>query len=163
MANTRMIFLPFAAEFPAGNYPQLKLVNRRPVLAFDAGNDEVCFWTGVAPQGLAGTLAVVVTYMMAGAVSGTVDFEASVEAVSDGDAIDLDAGESFDTANGMSAATVPGTAGYIDQATITLTNKDNIAAGDYFRLKLMRDADDGTNDTASGDCYVLAVELRDNV
>ncbi len=162
MANTRMIFLPFAAEFPATNYPQLTLVNRRPVLAFDASTDECCYWTGIAPQGLTGTLAAVVTYMMASAMSGKVDFEGSIEAVSDGDAADLDAGDSFDTTNEISAPTVPGTAGYIDQITITLTNKDSIAAGDYFRLKLMRDADDGTNDTATGDCYVLTVELRDN-
>ena len=162
MANTRMVFLPFAAEFPASNYPQLTLVNRRPVLAFDASTDESCFWTGIAPQGLTGTLVAVVTYMMASATSGKVDFEGSIEAVSDGDGTDLDAGDSFDTANTIVAPTVPGTAGYIDQITITLTNKDSIAAGDYFRLKLMRDADDGTNDTATGDCHVLSVELRDN-
>lgn len=163
MANTRAVFLPYSAEFPATGYPQLTLINRRPVLAFDAAADEVCQWTFIAPQGITGTLVAVVTYMMASATSGKVDFEGSIEAVSDGDATDLDAGDSFDTVNTITAPTVPGTAGYIDQVTITLTNKDNIAAGDLCRLKLMRDADDSTNDTATGDCYVLAVELRDAV
>jgi hypothetical protein len=55
---------------------------------------------------------------------------------------------------------VPGTPGYLGQVSITLTNNDSLAAGDYFRLSLSRDADDGTNDTATGDLYVLAVELR---
>lgn len=160
MSNTRVILSPFAAEFPASNFPQLTLVNRRPVLAFDASTDETCYWTSIAPQGLTGTLVAIVTYIMASATSGKVDFEGSIEAVSDGDATNLASSDSFDTANDNNA-TVPGTAGYIDQITITLTNKDSIAAGDYFRFRLMRDADDGTNDTATGDCYVLSVEIRD--
>lgn len=161
MATTIGVFTPYAAEFPSSNFPQLTLINRRPVLAFDASTDETCCWTGVARQNLATTLTLVVSYMMASATTGLVDFEASVEAVTSGDAVDLDAGDSFDTANTMTADTVPGTAGYMKQFTVTLTNKDSIAAGDLFRIKLMRDADDGTNDTATGDCYVLSCELRD--
>lgn len=158
---TRFVFGPLAAEFPTSNFPQLLVTNARPVLAFDASTDETCYWSGIAPQGLTGTLTAVVTYMMASATSGKVDFEVSIEAVTDGDATDLDATTSFDTANTITAPTVPGTAGYIDQFSCTLTNADSLAAADYFRLRLMRDADDATNDTASGDCYVLAVELRD--
>lgn len=163
MANTRFVFTPNAAEFPASNFPQLTLVNRRPVLAFDADTDETCYWTAVVPQGWTGTITAYIYYIMASATSGKVDFEVAVEAVTDGDSTDLDAGTSFDTANTITAPTVPGTAGYIDVITCTLTNNDSSAAGDYIRFSLMRDADDGTNDTASGDCYVLAMEIRDNV
>jgi hypothetical protein len=137
-------------------------VNRRPVLAFDAGTVEDAVWTFVAPQGLTGTLKARIFYIMASAVAGKVDFEVSVEAVTDADALDLDAGDSFDSVNAANA-TVPGTAGYLDVLDVTLTNKDSIAAGDYVRVKLERDADDGTDDTATGDCYVLAVEIQDNV
>lgn len=158
---TRFNFLPGDAEPADTNFPPFMRVNSRPVLAFDASADETCYWTRIAPQGLTGTLTAVVTYMMASATSGKVDFEVSIEAVTDGDATDLDATTSFDTANTITAPTVPGTAGHIDQFSCTLTNADSIAAGDYFRLRLMRDADDATNDTAAGDCYVLAVELRD--
>jgi hypothetical protein len=161
MTTTRIVFTPLAAEFPATNFPQLTLVNRRPVLAFDASTAETAQWTAVAPQGLTGTLTAVVSYIMASATSGKVDFTGAIEAVSDGDSLDLDAGDSFDTANTITAPTVPGTAGYIDQFTITLTNQDSIAPADYFRFQLVRDATDGTNDTAAGDCYVLAVEIRD--
>jgi hypothetical protein len=159
--STRAILSPLSAEFPASNAAALTVINERPVLAFDATTDETARWSGVAPQGLSGTLTALVTYMMASATTGSVRFQASLEAVSDGDATDLDAGSSFDTAN-SAGATVPGTAGYIDQLSITLTNADSIAAGDYFRLALNRDADgtSGTDD-ATGDCYVLAVELRD--
>lgn len=159
---TRAVFGPLAAEFPSSNFPQLTLVNRRPVLAFDAATDETCYWTGIAPQGLTGTLTLVITYIMASATSGTVGFQAALEAVTDGDATDLDAGDSFDTVNNSASTTVPGTAGHIDQISVTLTNADSIAAGDYFRLKLNRDADGSAiTDSATGDAYVLAVELRD--
>ena len=158
---TRAILTPYGAEFPAASFPQLLHVNRRPVLAFDAAADETCYWSGIAPQGLSGAVSVVVTYIMASATSGAVRFQAQLEAVSDGDAVDLDAGDSFDTAN-SNGETVPGTAGHISQVEITMTSADSIAAGDYFRLALTRDADgtSGTDD-AAGDCYVLGVELRD--
>lgn len=162
MANTRLILTPNSAEYPASAFPALTLVNRRPVLAFDAATDETAYWTFVAPQGLTGTIAVVITYVMASATSGAVIFQAALEAVTDADATDLDAGTSFDTANSSSATTVPGTAGYIDQISITMTNADSIAAADYARLSVNRDAN-AAGDTATGDCYVLAVELRDAV
>jgi hypothetical protein len=160
MASSLFTFTPNSAEFPTTNFAARLVVNARPVLAFDASTDETAYWTLVAPQGISGTLTAVVTYMMASATSGKVDFEGSIEAVSDGDAVDLDATTSFDTANAITAPTVPGTAGHIDQFTITLTNQDSIAAGDYVRFRLVRDADDATNDTATGDCYVLTVDLQ---
>lgn len=108
-----------------------------------------------------GTLKADIHYMMASATSGTVNFEVSVEAVTAADATDLDAGESFDSVNSGSA-TVPGTAGYLGVMTITLTNKDSVAAGDYVRLKLDRDGDDGgSDDTATGDAYVMLVVVRE--
>lgn len=160
-ATTRFVFLPYAAEFPSANFPQLLTVNARPVLAFDASTAETCYWTAAAPTGLTGTLSATVSYMMASATSGKVDFTGAIEAVTSGDSTDLDAGTSIDTANAITAPTVPGTAGYMAQFTCTLTNQDSIAAADYFRFVLVRDATDGTNDTATGDAYVLAVELRD--
>ncbi len=156
---TRYTCTPNSAEFPASNFPQLQLVNRRPVLSFDAGTDETAYWTAVAPQGLTGTITVVVHYIMASAVSGAVYFQAALEAITPADAVDLDAGTSFDAANSGNG-TVPGTAGYEQAISITMTNADSIAAGDYFRLSLNRDADNAS-DTATGDCHVLGCELRD--
>ena len=151
---------PGDAEYPATAFPGETLVNRRPALAFDDTTPETCYFTFIAPQSITGTCTVVVTYVMASATSGAVEFEAAFEAVSDGDSLDLDATTSFDTAN-TGTETVPGTAGHPSQISITMTNQDSIAAGDYGRLSSSRDADDGTNDTAPGDCYVLTVEVRD--
>jgi hypothetical protein len=158
---SRFVFTPYSAEYPTSNFPQILPVNARPVLAFDAATDETCYWTSIAPQGLTGTITVIISYIMASATSGAARWQAAIEAVSDGDSTDLDATTSFDTAN-SAGATVPGTVGHIDQVSITMTNADSIAAGDYFRLSLNRDADgtSGTDD-ATGDAYVLACELRD--
>ncbi len=111
---------------------------------------------------MTGTITVIITYAMASATSGTVGFQAQLEAITDGDTVDTDATTSFDSVNNSASTTVPGTAGYIDQISITMTNADSIAAADYFRLSINRDADGSAiTDSATGDAYVLAVELRD--
>ena len=162
MTTSRFVFTPYSAEFPASAFPQLLLVNRRPALAFDADADETCYWTAIAPQGLTGTMTAVITYAMASATANAVGFQIAIEAITDGDTIDTDATTSFDTVNNSASTTVPGTAGHIDQISITLTNQDSIAAGDYFRLSLNRDGNGSAiTDSATGDAYVYAVELRD--
>ncbi len=154
-------FQPYAAEFPSSNFPELTLVNRRPVLAFDASTDETCYWTFTAPQGITTPVDIRVSYIMASATTNEVVFQAALECITDGDLTDLDAGTSFDADNSSGAITVPGTAGYLDQFTITLTNNDSITAADYCRLRLFRDAD-AAGDDAAGDCYVLSVEFMDD-
>lgn len=156
---TRFIGTPYSAEFPASNFPALTLSNRRPVLAFDAGTDETAYWSFIAPQGITGTITCVVTYAMASATTGAVYWQAALEAITAADAVDTDATTSFDTANSGNG-TVPATAGYMQQISITMTNADSIAAGDYVRLSVNRDADNAS-DTATGDAYLLAVEIRD--
>ncbi len=161
---TRFVLTPENAQFPSTNFPQLMSIHsteRILVLAFDAGTAETCYWRTVVLQGWTGTISAIVTYCMASAVANKVDFEMQVQAVSDNDALDIDSATSYDTANTITAPTVPGTAGYIDQFTCTLTNNDSSAAGDWITFTLKRDATDGTNDTATGDCYVLSVEIRD--
>lgn len=157
---TRLILTPLSAEFPASNYPALAVSNRRPVLAFDASTSETAYWTAVIPQGWTGTVTAVVSYAMASATSGGVAFDVAVEALTSGDAVDTDATTSFDTVNGGSDAAVPGTAGYMEQLSVTLSNLDSAAAGDLVRISLARDVADAA-DTATGDCYVFAVEIRD--
>src|SRR3954470_7537709 len=98
---TRVIMLPNSAEFPSTNFPQLTVVHataRRQALAFDATTAESAYWTAVAPQGLTGALTAIITYIMASGVSGGVAFDVAVEAIASGDATDLDAAESLDTA-----------------------------------------------------------------
>lgn len=157
---TRFILLPESATFPGTNFPQfMKLTTPdRYVLAFSPTTKEAAIWTGIVPVGWTGTKTAYIYYIMASAITGDVDVDVSVEAITDGDSVDLDAGSSFDTVNSLDTTTVPGTAGYLDVLAVTLTNNDSSVAGDYVRFKLERDA---PNDSATGDMYVLAVEIRD--
>lgn len=157
---TRFIGTPYSAEFPATNFPQLLLSNRRPALAFDTTTSETCYWTFIVPQGVTGTWTAIISYAMASATSGGVAFDVALEALTTGDATDTDATTSFDTVNTGTDAAVPGTAGYMEQISITLTNADSLAAGDLLRVSLARAVANGA-DTATGDCYVFAIELRD--
>jgi hypothetical protein len=157
---TRFVGTPEAAHFPATNFPALSLLNRRPVLGFDAATSETAYWTFVTAQGWTGEITAIISYCMASATSGGVAFDVALEAVTSADATDLDAGTSFDTVNAGNDAAVPGTAGYMEQISITLTNADSAAAADLVRVSVARDVADGA-DTATGDCYLLAIEIRD--
>jgi predicted RecA/RadA family phage recombinase len=131
------------------------------VLAFDATTSETAYWTLIAPQGLSGTQSLIISYAMASATTGGVAFDVAVEAISSGDATDTDATTSFATVNAATDAAVPGTAGYMEQVTVTLTNDDSMAAGDLVRISIARDVADAA-DTATGDLYLLAAEWRDS-
>ena len=159
---TRYVWDAYSVQFPDSNFPEIKRINTRMTLCFDATTDETCYLEGIAPQGLTGTLTLVVYYIMASATSGSVRFGAQVEAITPGDSVDLDSTTSFDTTN-TNGGTVPGTAGYEQSISITLTNADSIAAGDEFRISFYRDADgtSGTDD-ATGDACVKKIELRDS-
>jgi hypothetical protein len=159
VSTTRYSLTPEAAHFPTSNFPALSVVNARPVLAFDQTTQETCYWTFVAPQGLTGTLSVIVHLFGNGAGTNPTYWEAAIEAVTPGDSTDLDAATSFDSVNSGNVA-MPATQGHQTSLSITLTNADSIAAGDYVRLSLARDADNGS-DTFAADAYVTLVELRE--
>lgn len=158
---TRFVFRPFGAEFPSTNFPQLKKdAQNHPVLAFDPTTSETCYWTDVIPQGWTGTVTAVLSYKMSSGVSGGVAFDIAVEAVTSGDAFDMDAGSSFATVNTGTDSAVPGTAGYMEQISFTLSNLDSAAAGDSVRFSLARNVSNAA-DTATGDCEILSLEIRD--
>ena len=159
MATTRYALTPESAHFPATNFPALSSVQARPVLAFDTTTSETCYWTVVAPQGLTGALSAVIHFFGNAAGTNGAAFDVAVEAITPGDATDLDAGTSFDSVNGGNAA-LPATQGYQTSVSITLTNADSAAAGDYVRISLARDVADA-NDTFAADAYVTLVEIRE--
>lgn len=158
MATTLFVLTPEAAHFPSSNYPALGAVNRRPCLDFDASTDETAYWTVIAPQGLSGALSIKVHYVCANATSGTAAWQAAVEAVTDADAVDLDSTTSFDTNNTAGTGTVPGTNGYIDVISVSLTNDDSIAAADYVRFSINRDV---SADSVSNDLRFLVAEVQE--
>ena len=159
--NFEVLLDPDAFVPPSSAHADRGITQNRPYIAFDPDTVEAMyskeFQMPAAYTG-SGTLKLDIMYAAASATSGKVDFEASVEAITSGDTVDTDAASSFDAVNAANQ-TVPGTAGYMSVLTITLTNKDSVAAGDMVRLKLERDADDATDDTATGDINVYSVTL----
>jgi len=158
MATGTIILPILAASLDASNPPGLDYSQNRPKLLFDDTTPEIAYWVFRMPSNYSSALTAKIQYSMASATANEVEFEVSVMAVSDGDSQDLDS-DSYDTANSGSA-TVPGTAGYLDEISISLSSNDSVAAGDWCAVKLARDADDGTNDDATGDAEVWAVSLE---
>ncbi len=95
---------------------------------------------------------------MASATSGGIAFDVQVMAVSDGDAQDVDA-DTYATVNSGTVASVPGTAGYLDEVSITLSNDDSVAAGDFVVIRVARDVADAA-DTAAGDLELIGFTLE---
>jgi len=151
------ILLPIPGHFDITNPPGFGLFNSKPRILFDAATDELMHWTFRMPADYGSALTAKIQYAMASATSGNVIMAVEVMALSDGDAAAVDS-DSYDTANTSAATAVPGTAGYIDEISITLTNADGVAAGDWAAIKLSRDANNAS-DTAAGDLELLAVSL----
>jgi len=158
--DTLLIFLPFNNEPPASNPATLDLRNNHPVLDFDPTTDEKAIFSAVMPRSYSGGgLTVYLHYAMTSAVSGDVDWDVGFERIGDQQQ-DIDS-DSFAAVNSVDNTTVPATTGLVDVVSVTFTagsDMDNVAAGEAFRLEVIRDA---TNDTAAGDAELLAVEVAE--
>lgn len=152
---TGTILLPIPAPYQTCG---ISYEANAPMLLFDAATVEYAYWKFRMPSDYASGLTLKIQYSMASATSGNVDFDAEVMAITPGDSADA-ATDSYASANSANQA-VAGTAGYVKEVSITMSNDDGLAAGDWFKLRFSRDADDGTNDTATGDCEVHALTLE---
>jgi hypothetical protein len=154
--KTYAVFTAEHNQPPATAFATLDTRNSIAVLDFDAATDESAVFVGVIPEGasLGSGLKVFIHWMASTATSGNcrwgVQFEKS--------GTDLDS-DSFDTATEAHSA-ANGTSGIETVTEITATAIDSLAAGDRFRLKVFRNADDATNDTMTGDAELVAVEVR---
>ena len=159
--DTLIIFTSLQNEPPASNFATLDLRNLHPVLDFDATTNESAVFRAVMPRSYAGTtgLTVYIHYALTSATSGTIDWDVAFERIGD-QQLDID-GDSFAAVNSVDNTTVPGTAGLVDIVTVTFTDgadMDSVAVGELFRLKITRDA---TNDDATGDGELLAIEIKE--
>lgn len=125
---------------------------------FDDTVDEAVVYGFRMPQDYASGAVIKLQYSMTSGSADQVEWEVAVMAVTDGQAVDIGTA-SFDTVN-VAVVTVPGTAGYLDEASITLTNDDSVAAGDFVYIYISTDSDDGTNDDATGDRELVQLTLE---
>lgn len=152
MATTLAVFNALQG-CPGTGYPDTR--NNHPVISLTKGDNWI--FSGKMPQGYAGgTLTAVLLVAHATATTGNWGFQAEVERIAAaGQDIDSDG---FDTANTGSYVAVPGTTGVMQEYTITLTNKDSLAAGENYRIRITRLS---PSDTAAGEAQILSVELRE--
>lgn len=128
-------------------------------LLFDATTDEMCYWSFRLPTDYNSSPVLKVQYSMASATTGSVRIEGRIAAITPGDATDVDA-KALGTTN-SAGDTVPGTAGYLKEISLSLTNNDSLAGGDWVVVMFRRDADGTTGtDDATGDMELSAVSFE---
>lgn len=169
MATNDVLLPPGAAVLPDGSASNLAPALQRrkssgsaPAiymleLWFDAAAEEWASWSLRMPSNYASTPILKIQYKMASATTGDVVWAGSLAAVSDGDSVDVDA-KAFATAQ-TATVTVPGTAGFIDEASISLTTAaDSVAANDLVVVRIARQGAAG-GDTATGDAEFVGAAL----
>jgi len=158
LAQIYKTFSPQSAKLPSTGYAQIDGGENNWRLLFDDTTSESAYWQDVITSKYSGeTLYVDIYYTMTSATSGSVVWNVSIMAITPGDFADINT-DSYDTANSVTDA-VPSTAGYLAKATITLSNIDSLFGGDYFKIKVSRDAVNA-NDTAAGDAELIKLVLR---
>lgn len=140
---------------PATNFATLDTRNAIPVTEYDATTEESGAYIGVIPEGanLSSGLLVRLWWMGDTATSGNVRWGVQFE--KSGTDVDVD---SFDSLTEVTSA-ASATSGIETVAEITCTAIDSLAAGDRFRLRVVRRAADAA-DTMTGDAQLVAVEIR---
>lgn len=160
--NTLLIFAATDNEPPATNYATFDTRNGHPVLDFDKATDEDAIFTGIMPRHYAGGGVTVYLHVSAsGITSGNYIFDVSFERIGDGQQ-DVDS-DGFAAVQSLAATAVPATDGHVDIVSIPFTDgaqMDSVAAGELFRLKVTRDANN-VSDTADNDIELHAVEIRE--
>lgn len=128
-------------------------------LLFDATTDEGAVWQFVMPSNYASTPTIDIDFSMTSGEANEVEFEGAIMCYTAGtDTADV-ATASFSAIAVGTATTVSATAGEVYRQSITLTD-DSCAAGDMVWIYLSTDADDATNDDATGDREVIGVNFN---
>lgn len=152
-----LILIPLGAACAVGtSVPKRQYVAGRVRLAFDDTTEQPVAWTFRWPGGSAHALKVL--YSMASATTNNVAIGSRLMAVTPGDAADMDT-DSYATQDTSADSAVPGTAGHLKEISLTLSNLDGAAAGDYVALEVRREVTtSGTN--AAGDMEVWSLALE---
>lgn len=160
MATVSIVLNPGDAALPTSN-PAAPIQPQGtnfpvPGLAFDATTQETAFFYFPAISYGSGNLSVEVEWYADTASTNGVTFGASLACITpntDSQDIETDA---FATENTASDTHLGTTGQRLHSFTITVSNLDSIAAGDYVVLRLRRVPADAS-DTMTGDCIVTRV------
>lgn len=174
MAHVTLLTLPAtswygapADELASGDVPATyQFLNGSPTWTLDDDDEEAIITPRLSMpgqfSGTAANLRATVRGFTKTANSDDVNLELFFEALTpNSDTLDMEATSSWDAANDI-VHTLGGTAGDPREQTITPNNVDGVQPGDVFRLGLRRDADDATDDDATGDFCFTELELWEN-
>jgi hypothetical protein len=126
-----------------------------PILSFDASTDEGRMWVFRMPLVTSGSLYVHHKGYMAGAnTSKTVCISVQIAALS---ATDVSATAKVFAGANIKTTTVPNAAGTMWEDSVTLTNADSIAVGDWVCMAVFRDV---SEDDAAGDYNMTEISLQ---
>ena len=153
--KTYAVFTATDNNPPATAFATIDQRNSTAVLDFDDTTDESAVFVGIMPEGasLGSGLKIRLHWMSTNQTSNNVVWDVSLERMN----TDLDSDSFATIASGTAAAN--GTSGILTVTEITLTTIDSVTAGDGYRLKVTRDANNGS-DTMTGDAELVAVEVR---
>lgn len=157
-------FFPQDGEPPSSAFASLDTRAGVAVLDFDDTTDESMQFGGFMPRHYAGGGITVTIGWMATDTTVTphnVRWDCAFKSVS-ADADDLDS-KAFAAVNSVTDAEASAS-GEVAYAEITFTDgadMDSVAAGEYFRMIITRDADHATDDDLTGDAEVVFVEVRE--
>lgn len=156
--DTLLSFGPLSNQPPASGYATLDTRNSIPVLDFDAASIESAVFSGSMPENYSDAtgITIEIDWTASSATSGNVIWGIGLER---GVGQDIDS-DGF-ASNVTAAGAANGTSGIQTTTSIALTKgaqMDSVVAGDRFRLRLQRIANDG-GDTMTGDAELLAIRI----
>jgi hypothetical protein len=154
-SKTYAVFTATDNQPTATAFATLDTRNSIAVLDFDDATDESAVFMGIIPEAasLGSGLKIRLHWMATTATSGNVVWDVSLERMT----TDLDSDDFGAIASGTAAAN--GTSGILTVTEITLTTIDSVTAGDGYRLKVTRDANNAS-DTMTGDAEFVVCEVR---
>lgn len=159
-------FTPSDNEPPSANAATPDLRNGNLVLDFDDTTDEEAIFLGVLPSHYAGGGVTITVGWSAADTTVTPHnavWQAAIERNND-DAQDMDA-DGFAAFQSSGASQEASASGELKYTTIAMTDgaqMDSLAAGEAFRLKIRRDADNTSGtDSLTGDAELRFVKIME--
>ena len=151
---------------PASNFPTKDVVvgTNFPVkcLDFDAATDETTYYVFQALGYGSGNITCRLRWYSDTASSGSVVWAVALAAITPNtDTQDIET-KAFATAHSVTDAHIGTTGQRLHEADVAISNLDSVAAGDWCVLRVVRDADNGSDDMAGDACLVgIVLEWSD--
>ncbi len=150
---------------PVKCFATFNTINNVPVIDFDDTVNEVAIFVGVMPEHYAGGGLTITLALAGAAATGDVSFAGMIRSFTD----DVDnllhtSFNAWGTRQDNTAIDAPSVIGELTYDDLTFTSgaqMDSLAAGEFFQLLIMRDAQDSTNDDMSGDASLVYVDIKE--